>query len=144
MGVALAKETAGGKKSKKGEAKKPEPKQDFALSMVPPDSPSLMEGKLKEIPAQWSTKYKPIKRELFVNDACYYRALSRQHAKKAETLNKRADELEKLGNVKDRDAAKRFLTMKNRILELAQKMSAEGNQDFVQEALKQLQAPPTA
>src|SRR5215471_9820992 len=140
MSTATMETKPGRKKKPDGEKKKQPPKQEFTLNMVEPMSPSLKDGKLIETPKEWSTKYKPIKRELFVNDSAYLRSLAKQFQKRAESCLTRAAELEKLGNVKDRDAAKRFLSMKNRILELGAKMTAEGNGDFVTEALKQLNA----
>jgi len=85
------------------------------------------EGGLTEVPADFDPKkHKPLKRKDFKDESVFLLSRAAELEKKAAWYRTEAENVKKLGSVKDRVKAKRLLAMQKRMQELQASLAAEG------------------
>lgn len=125
-------------------AKKPEKAKVVRVlhPALQPDGEGKATTKLKEIPADFNPKlHKPLTRKHFEDESIFLELKAREFDAKAANLRKQAEELKKIGTVKDRGAAKKLLSLQKRIDELTKDLAAKGvDVDAIKQALFSKQA----
>jgi hypothetical protein len=88
---------------------------------------TVPEGGFTEIPSDFSSKiHKPLKRKDFKDEALWFELRAAELEAKAKRARAEADNVRKLGGVKDRAKAKRLISMQKRMAEISEQLTAQG------------------
>jgi len=103
--------------------------------------------KLDAVPTDFDPKlHKPLGKADFADESLFYELKAVQLDKQAAALRSKAADIKALGSVKDRQAAKKLLSLQKRMKELVESLKASGVDTSVVDAMvkKQLEAAQSA
>ena len=84
-------------------------------------------GKLLAWPEDYkSSVHKPLKRDAFADESVWYHEKANQFEAKARKFRTEAEQITKLGGIKDRTTAKKLVKLHARLAEMAASLEAEG------------------